>query len=338
MIVLALLLFAGSYQDPLTGNTIRQLTEPGQRASNLYYHFSNFTADNSNIILAVDGQIYRSEVAGGTLHQLTNEAGVAAAAACPHPTNARLVYYFQGSSLIEMDIFSKARKTIGTVPKPSVGGYGQPTFSHDLKSVALSRQRDERNWEAGLMDLATGAYRAVTSVGFRIGHVQHSPKDPMLFYVWETGGYAPQRSWVVNTDGTANRPFYYRADPKQWFTPLKEWLTHESFVAGTGQMTMIMDKVGIVVVERDGSNRMLLHGNYWHVAARPDGKFLVADDFDGRIWLVEAATGNTRLMATGVRRRNRATHAHASFDRQGKWILFNNSYNHDTVSLVAVPE
>lgn len=338
MIALAFLLFAGSYQDPVTGNTIRQLTEPGHRASNLYYHFSNFTADNSNIILAVDGQIYRSEVVGGALHQLTNEPGVSAAAACPHPTNARLVYYFQGSNLIELDIFSKARKTIGTVPEPSIGGHGQPMFSHDLKSVALSRQRDDKNWEVGLMDLATGRYRTVTSVGFRVGHVQHSPKDPLLFYVWETGGYAPQRSWVVNTDGSANRPFYYRTDPKQWFTPLKEWLTHESFIAATGQMTMIMDKVGIVLVERDGSNRMLAFGNYWHVAARPDGKFLVADDFDGRVWLIEAATGNTRLMATGVRRRNRATHAHASFDRLGKWILFNNSYEHDTVSLVAVPE
>jgi len=338
MIALAFLLFAGSYQDPVTGNTIRQLTEPGHRASNLYYHFSNFTADNSNIILAVDGQIYRSEVAGGALHQLTNEPGVSAAAACPHPTNARLVYYFQGSNLIELDIVSKARKTIGTVPEPSVGGHGQPMFSHDLKSVALSRQRDDKNWEVGLMDLATGRYRTVTSVGFRVGHVQHSPKDPLLFYVWETGGYAPQRSWVVNADGTGNRPFYYRTDPKLWFTPLKEWLTHESFIAATGQMTMIMDKVGIVLVERDGSNRMLAYGNYWHVTARPDGKYLVADDFDGRIWLIEAATGNTRLMATGVRRRNRATHAHASFDRLGKWILFNNSYEHDTVSLVAVPE
>lgn len=338
MITLALLLFAGSYQDPVTGNTIRQLTEPGRRASNLYYHFSNFTADNSNIILAVDGQIARWEVAAETLHLLTNEAGVAAAAACPHPADPRLVYYFRGSDLMEMDIFSKARKTIGTVPQPSVGGHGQPTFSHDLKSVALSRQRDERNWEVGLMELGTGTYRTVVSTGFRIGHVQHSPKEPAIFYVWETGGYAPQRSWVVNTNGTANRPFYHRTDPKQWFTPLKEWLTHEAFIAETGQMTMIMDKVGIVLVERDGTNRMLVYGNYWHVAARPDGKFLVADDFDGRIWLIEAATGNTRLMATGIRRKNRATHAHASFDRQGKWILFNNSYDHDTVSVVAVPE
>jgi hypothetical protein len=338
MILVALLWWAGSYTDPVTGLEIRQLTEPGQNATNLYYHFSNFTADNSHVIIAVDGQVARYEVASGKLQVLTDAPGVAAAAACPHPVQSNLVYFFQGADLIEMDIFTRARRRVGTMPPAAVGGYGQPTFSHDLTEVTVSRQRDAENWEVGLMNVATGAYRTVVSTGFRVGHVQHSPTDPLIFYVWETGGYAPQRSWVVKPDGTANRPFYARTDPKTWFTPLKEWLTHEAFIANTSQMTMIMDKVGILLVERDGSNRMLAWGNYWHVAARPDGKYLVADDFDGRLWLIEAATGNTRLLVTGVRRNNRATHAHASFDRVGKWVLFNNSYQYDTVSLVAVPE
>ncbi|MCC6588379.1 MAG: hypothetical protein IT168_16925 [Bryobacterales bacterium] len=351
MISLALLLLAAapavdslaertSYQDPLSGLTIHKLTSQA-KASNLYYHVSNFTADNSNVILAVQRgehwQICRSVVATGQLVQLTNEPGVAAHGALPHPANPKLIYYFIGPKLIEMDIFTRQTRTVGTIPGPMIGGSGQPSFSHDLKSLAISKRRDEANYEIGLMDLQSGAYRTVLTTGIRIGHVQHSPTDPVIFYVWETGGYAPQRSWIVNDDGSANRPYYYRVDQKTWFTPLKEWMTHEAYVKDTGQMTMIMDKVGILLVEKDGASKMLTYGKFWHAAARHDGKYIVTDDFDGHLWLLEVATGNMRLLAGNTRRNNRGTHAHASFDRDGKWVLFNNSYDHDTVSIVAVP-
>jgi hypothetical protein len=56
--------------------------------------------------------------------------------------------------------------------------------------------------------------------------------------VWETSGHAPQRSWLVNVDGSGNRPFYVRTDPETWFTPLKEWVTHEAWVKETGGMAL----------------------------------------------------------------------------------------------------
>lgn len=331
-----------TYADPVTGIAVHNLTAAANgNTQNLYYHFSNFTADNTNIVFASDRsgswQIYRSEAATGRVVQLTEAPGVAAAAACPHPKNAKLLYFHRGADVIELDIFTLAERRIGTVPLPHVGGFSQPTFSHDGRRLALSKQRDAATWEIGLMDLATGEWRSVITQGFRIGHVQHSPTDPLVFYVWETGGYAPQRSWIVNADGTGNRPFYYRADPKSWWTQLKEWMTHEAWVAATGRMTMVMDKVGIVEVEKDGTSRLLVNGNYWHVAASADGKWLVADDFQGRIWLIESATGNTRLLVTGIRESNRAVHGHASFDRTGRWILFNNGRTHNTVSIVQVP-
>ena len=106
------------------------------------------------------------------------------------------------------------------------------------------------------MNVQTGEYKTVITQGFRLGHVQHSPTDPIIFYVWETGGYAPQRTWLVNADGTGNRPFYARTDQKTWFTPLKEWITHEAWIAGTGEMTMINDKQGVMIVNKDGTARM----------------------------------------------------------------------------------
>jgi len=316
---------------------ILEIAPPGDGASNLYYHFSNFTADNRNVIFASTaggkGQIFRYELATGVTHQVTQGDGVAASTACPHPRNAQLLYYLRGPAVEEIELATDKVRKVGEIPQPRIGGSQQPSLSHDLKSLALVKQRDEANWEIGLMDIATGAWRTVTVVGFRVGHVQHHPKEPLIFYVWETGGYAPQRTWVVNDDGAANRPFYYTTDPKQWVTPLKEWVTHESWVPQTGDMTLIIDKVGIVIVDRTGKGR-LLPGQYWHVRARDDGKFLVADDFNGNLWLIEAATDNRRLIASGLRDTVRSVHAHASFDHTGRYVLTNTGRTRQTIALI----
>ncbi len=102
----------------------------------------------------------------------------------------------------------------------------------------------------------------------------------------------------------------------------------------TGEMTMINDKQGVMVVSKDGSARMLATGDYWHAAARSDGKFVVMDDAKGRLWLLETATGNTRLLATGLRDAVHAVHSHPSFDRQGRYIQFHSGRVHETVSLI----
>lgn len=336
-LILGALSAAGAdLRDPVTGVRSRALAPQAARASNLYYHFSNFTADDRYVILAVDGQVHAYETATGRLERLTDGAGVAAAAAAPHPRDKDLVYYWRGGALIELTLQGRRERRVGEAPKAHAGGYGQPSFSPDQKRVTLAFQRDAHNWEIGLMELATGAYRTVITQGFRIGHVQHHPKEEKIFYVWETGGYAPQRTWLVNSDGTANRPFYARTDPKQWFTSLKEWVTHEAWIPDTGGMTLILDKVGILVADTEGAAR-LLPGDYWHVAARDDGKLLVVDDNPGNLWLIETATGNRKLLVTNLRGEKRV-HAHGSFSRGGRYVIFNDGRQGEGVSLIDLRE
>lgn len=340
-VIAASLLSAQTYKDPASGMEVLEFAPSTLQPSNLYFHFSNFTADNRYVIFAGSeggkAQIFAYEVATRRIQPITSGDGVSAASACPHPDNADVLYYLRGPRAYELKLSTKVERLIGEIPEPRAGGYQQPTLSHDGKSLTLTKQRDAANWEIGLMDLATGAWRTVVTQGFRIGHVQHHPKLPIIFYVWETGGYAPQRTWLVNDDGTANRPFYCTTDPKQWVTPLKEWITHEAWIRDTGDMTLIMDKVGIVIADPTGKGR-LLPGDYWHVAARPDGKFLVADDSKGNLWLIEAATDNRRLLAAGLRTAVRSVHAHASFDRTGRYVLFNSGRTRQTIALIELKD
>lgn len=328
-----------SYLDPVTGIRIWELTQAPATADNLYFHISNFTADDRFVLFTSDRSgsrsLYGAEVETGRLTQLTDDPKIGASSACPDPTDARRVYLLRGPQVLALNVIDFSLRKVGEIPPPYVGGFQQPTLSGDGKWIALGKQRDEANWEVGLMNAQTGEYRTLTVQGFRITHVQHCPTAPVVFYVWETGGYAPQRTWLVNADGSANRPFYAVTSPTNWFTPLKEWVTHESWVHDTGDMVMVNDKIGVMLVDLHGAARLVREGRYWHAAASADGKWLVLDDFEGRLWLTEVATGNLRLLATGLRAAVRV-HPHASFSRRGRYIQFHTGRVHETVALIDV--
>lgn len=327
-----------SYRDPVTGLRIVEITAEGVHADNLYYHFSNFTAGNRYLIFQSkrtgSPQIYRYAVDSGEIVQLTDDPAVAAATACPDPTEASRVYFMRGAELRALNVETFEQRVVGVIPGPGLGWHVQPTVSGDGKWITVTKRPDERTWEIGVIAAGTGEYRTVIRQGFQIGHVQHSPVSDAIFYVWETGGYAPQRSWVVRRDGSGNRPLYAPTDPQAWLTPQKEWLTHEAWVAGTGDMTMVNDKVGVMVVGENGAARLAREGRYWHASARADGKYLAMDDTQGRVWLAETATGNVKLLATGYRDKVRAVHGHLSFDRAGRFVQFHTGRRSETVALI----
>jgi oligogalacturonide lyase len=73
------------------------------------------------------------------------------------------------------------------------------------------------------MNLTTGEVKMIVDVPFQIGHVQTNPWVPgEIVFCWETGGKAPQRTWVVKSDGTGLRPLYPEAT--------YEWITHEAVI------------------------------------------------------------------------------------------------------------
>jgi len=186
------------------------------------------------------------------------------------------------------------------------------------------------------MDLKTGEVKFIVAVPFQIGHVQTNPWVPgEIIFCWETGGKAPQRTWTVKSDGTGLRPLYPEAD--------YEWVTHEAVITrdevaiailchrrpGTGVNTPDdwgpsgtgEHPTGVGVVNLR-SREMRISGqvpigdlgrSIWHVHGSPDGRWLVADDFQYRLWLYDRMSGEMALLADLGHKTTARDHIHPTF-------------------------
>ncbi len=203
------------------------------------------------------------------------------------------------------------------------------------------------------MNIKTGEVKYLTSVPFQIGHLQTNPwVDDQIIFSWETGGKAPQRTWIVNTDGTGLRPLY----PESKY----EWVTHEAVISedevafaimghreipnGTVEVAEGTDVKGVnpgqekswgpcgtrekptgLGVVNINSRAMLIEGQipygsgFWHVSGSPDKKFLIGDNFKRELYLINRETSEMVLLSAG----HKATaddHTHPTFCPDGSRI------------------
>jgi oligogalacturonide lyase len=190
------------------------------------------------------------------------------------------------------------------------------------------------------MNLATGEIKPIVNVGFRIGHVQSNPWMPgEIVFCWETGGKAPQRTWIINSDGTGLRPLYPEA-PYEWITheavinkdeaaiailghrsiasatPESDWgpagtFEHPTGVGIVNLRTREMRIVGQVPAWSKGRSD-------WHVAGSEDGRWAASDDFSYEVWLYDRHSGEMNLLAGP--QKTGADHIHPTFNREGTKI------------------
>jgi oligogalacturonide lyase len=215
------------------------------------------------------------------------------------------------------------------------------------------------------MNLKTGEVKLVTAVPFQIGHVQTNPwVHGEIIFCWETGGKAPQRTWVVNSDGTGLRPLF----PEAPF----DWVTHEAAITkdevaiailahrhpgmpadtpwGNESSTGVHPSgVGIVNLR---THEIRIVGqvpvgdpghSIWHVNGSADGRWAAADDFQYRLWVYDRHNGEMLLLAsmkrvvpTGMP----ADHIHPTFSADGTKIEIQSamiSPNGHSLNIVVVP-
>ena len=200
----------------------------------------------------------------------------------------------------------------------------------------------------GKMDLNTGKSEPVVAVHFKVGHIQGNPWHPgEVIFCWETGGKAPQRTWMCNADGSNLRPIYRETE--------HDWVTHEAVISENELVIAIIghrpiDKgekrniaglesfatsddwgpsgtkeyaTGIAVVNMR-TRELTLEGqvpgdNFWHVTGSQDGHWVAGDDFARELWLIDRHTGE-RILLTAGHKTTARDHVHPTFKPDGTEI------------------
>jgi len=204
------------------------------------------------------------------------------------------------------------------------------------------------------MNIKTGEVKYVVSVPFQIGHIQCNPWVPgQIIFCWETGGKSPQRTWIVNSDGSGLRPLYPEAS--------YEWVTHEAVISKDEVAIAIMghrkiknpaDTTSLKGTDVNGVNpgqdsswgdcgtrekpsglgivnintrEMIIAGQtpsgsgFWHVNGSADKRFVVGDDFARNIYLIDRRTHEMMLLSTG-HKPTASDHPHPTFSPDGTKI------------------
>ena len=223
----------------------------------------------------------------------------------------------------------------------------------------------------GKMDLRTGLAEPVVAVHFKVGHIQGNPWHPgEVIFCWETGGKAPQRTWMVNADGTGLRPIYRETE--------HDWVTHEAVISADELVIAIIGHrpidrgeqktidglesfatsddwgpsgtkefaTGIAVVNMR-NRELTLEGqvpgdNFWHVAGSQDGHWVAGDDFARELWLIDRHTGE-RILLTAGHKTTARDHVHPTFKPDGTEIEIQSAMLSDdgrsmNICIVRLPE
>lgn len=230
-----------------------------------------------------------------------------------------------------------------------IGVRGGDTGKHLPAGTVIVKTEEGRTHGGGpgglrSMNIETGEVKVIIDTPFQMGHVQTNPWVPgEIVYCHETGGDAPQRIWTVMADGSKNRPLYVEN--------ANDWVTHEAVMtkdevvfnilghqqrlrktpSGIAVINLRTDAMKIYGQVEDSPAGGRSAGGYWHCNGSPDGRWLAGDTFAGNIWVIDRTTGTQTMLTAG--HLMRPDHAHPTFSRDSKRVLFQSGMLTDGRSL-----
>lgn len=231
-------------------------------------------------------------------------------------------------------------------------------MKHLPEGTEIKESFGPRNMGAGpggiaSMNVQTGEIKYVISVPFQVGHIQSNSWVPgQIVFCWETGGKSPQRTWIVNSDGSGLRPLYPESE--------YEWVTHEVVTgpdevafaivghreipgmdtdapegtdvrganpgqeiewgpAGTREKPTGLGIVNIKTREMTIAGQIPYGSGFWHVAGSSDGRFVAGDNFVRELYLIDRHTHEMILLTAGHKVTAR-DHVHPTFSPDGTKI------------------
>lgn len=336
-----------TYRDEKTGALVRRLTSDAARDEVIYQTHPMW-------VEGMEYLVFNSDRSGGGMqpHILESRSGIIRPLS-EQPVGSYVVarksaavYSLRENGIWAYDVLRAFKDGApgSCIAQWPDGMSNRDMFSLDATERALYGAAtvvpDERS-ALFVLDLPLGRWSTIVEVDFKAGHVQAHPEvSGLISFCWETGGDAPQRMWIVDVKEGEPRPFY-----KETY---EEWVTHEVWW-GQDQMLFTIwpyddahkaQPHGVALVDYpSGDHRIVYQMPAWHTAGGPDGRWVMADDFDRNLWLIDPSTGERRLLTQGHNTRGVDTHPHASFTPDSKGIVFTSSkFGNADVFLVEIPE
>jgi oligogalacturonide lyase len=366
-------------KDPLTGVQLTFLTSTPVGDSKIYQTHPQWTSDGQWVIFRsrrVEREVMAVNEQTGVIVQVS-EGGYRGGL---NISRKEMKLYFMRNSEEDRDIrevwvvnleklfkdseantlqdASEYQKRVGTIPTEyNARGDAALDAGEEWLWFAVGNEKalEQRAGPGGIAGISvkTGEIKYVTSVPFQVGHIQSNPWVPgQIVFCWETGGKAPQRTWIVNGDGKGLRPLYPEA--------AHEWVTHEVVITPDEVAFAIMGHRPVPGLEADapaatdprGANpgqeaewgnsgtrekptglgivniktrEMRIEAQtksgsgLWHVNGTADGRFAVGDDFARDIYLIDRHSGEMLLLSAGHKTTAR-NHPHPSFSPDGTRI------------------
>ncbi len=336
------------YRDEVTQARVRVLTSGRLHNEVTYQTYPMWTQEMRHLLIGSrrDGEAWRPhavEMASGEVRCLVE----ADADDWALSRKSDQLYFRVGEDMFSRDVEAAFGSGAGVTKVASFEGL--PALKPNNMSLDAQENvayvgvilREKERWGIASLNLENSQWEVIAEVDFLANHVQANPFTPgVVMFAWETGGDAPQRTWVVNADGSGLRPFY-----KETY---EEWVTHEVWWGPDRAIFTVWpyDEAhrrrphGVVSADL-ATGTPTVHSQYpaWHTHGSPDGRWAVGDDFDRNLWIIRIEDGQRRLLTQGHLGEGFETHPHPSFTPDSRGVVFNSSRSGtEDVCLVDIPE
>ncbi len=332
-------------------------------STNLYFHQRAWLPDNSMVVFESEHGLTGYLMQTGELVVIGNVKGATVAA------TRNSIFCMRGNDVVEIALtilvttnpaetpsrVDATERTIATLP-------GRSQINGNYNDALLSAYVAPAIYQ---ISVPTGEIREVCRIGPPIkcrGHVQWSrTSSNLLSFAGGPDRHAagePDRIWIVSPEEGVPRPAYSAVEG-ELVTHEVWWVNDQILFCGAprafgfetdslsgeySHVKVLDPRTGIVRIVGAGSwmpsvsARDLWTRNWGHCAGSDDGNWVVADNFHGVIALFGGKSSRARLLTVGHRTYGGGAHAHPSFDREGRIVVFtSNRLGEPRVCIARIP-
>lgn len=353
------------FSDPQTGQRIHQLTTHPSINHHPFFLSPAWDDAMRHIVIVSDrtgkNQLYLLQTADGTLIRISDVEEVDEWTV--HPSrDGRYVYYHGDALGLRTDCATGQSEILITEEEAACLCGESVTFplgkttalSHDDRFWAI-RARSASRWYALVLDTQTQKWKMEYEAE-EVSHMQFCPDTPDYLFC---AGPLTDRVWVLDRrTGQARRVF-------QRDVAHKQWITHETWIPGTLELSLVDWPHGILAVHCEtGKMRRIADFNAWHAISNEQGTMMAADtNFpDVGIRLLDPRNESLRFETLCYPRAScrgdhwngpfpydhggggksyspQYTHPHPRFSPDGKYVIYTSDYTgYAQVYVIAIEE